>query len=128
MKISEHQIQKSFFQWLQYYKPVLDSTFAIPNGGSRNVLEAVNLKLTGVKSGVPDIFVSIPSESHHGLYIELKSQKGILSANQKEVIDRFRKNGYHCVVCHSFEEAKDALENYLGGLSKWCQCNSSGKL
>ena len=49
--------------------------FHIPNGGSRNKLEASNLKKQGVKAGVPDLFLPVGRGSYHGLFIELKSAK-----------------------------------------------------
>lgn len=41
----------------------LSLLFHIPNGGSRNRLEAINLKRQGVKAGVPDLFLPV---SRHG--------------------------------------------------------------
>jgi hypothetical protein len=47
---------------------------AIPNGGKRGMIEAVNLKRSGVKAGVPDLFV-IASNGNVG-FLEVKEGKG----------------------------------------------------
>lgn len=112
-EISEKQIQRMFFEWLSYYPDVRRVTFAIPNGGSRHKLEGLNLKKEGVTPGVPDIFMAIPNEKHHGLFIELKSHSGKLSLNQKNMIRRLEENRYLCKTCYNFDDAKNVLMNYL---------------
>lgn len=47
--------------------------FAVPNGGSRHVLEARNLRRQGVKEGVPDLIVLTPSAgAPRGVALEMK--------------------------------------------------------
>lgn len=56
MKQYEADEQKKLFRWADFMKteyPELDMMFHIPNGGSRNKLEAANLKKQGVRAGVP---------------------------------------------------------------------------
>lgn len=50
--------------WKKY--PALFRLFHIPNGGSRQIAEAVHLKRMGVKAGVPDLFLPYPVEPWHG--------------------------------------------------------------
>jgi hypothetical protein len=88
--------------------------FAIPNGGLRNKTTAARLKAEGVKPGVPDLFLSLPSGTYHGLYIEMKrSEGGKLSPEQKEMLDRFGGVGYMTVVANGADEALDAVKEYL---------------
>lgn len=90
--------------------------FHIPNGGSRNVVEAVHFKQQGVKPGVPDIFLPIPTKKYHGLFIELKKDKGgRVSPEQHEWIDYLTKQGYKAQVCKGFDEAQKTIERYLKG-------------
>jgi hypothetical protein len=89
--------------------------YAIPNGGRRNLREAVKLKRTGLSPGVPDICIPIPSGCYHGLYIELKRQKGgKLSTEQINWLEFLRERGYYADVAFGFEEAKQIVLYYLG--------------
>lgn len=87
--------------------------FAIPNGGSRNKIEAVNLKRQGVKAGVPDLFLPVANQGKHGLFIEMKYGKGRTSPAQKEWIALLKENGYEAEVCYGSGEAIDLIEKYL---------------
>jgi hypothetical protein len=108
--------QKALFQWakLQECKyPELVLLFAIPNGGSRHVIEARNLKLQGVKSGIPDMFLPVARGDYHGLWIELKAEKGKLQENQKEWLANLNGQGYLAEVAYGWEEAKTIIIHYL---------------
>lgn len=67
--------QIKLFRWaswaIQQY-PELELMYHIPNGGSRNPIEAANLKRQGVRSGVPDICLPVPRGKYSALYIEMK--------------------------------------------------------
>lgn len=111
-KIYESQIQRAIFDWAKY-KPELKWLFHIPNGGSRNMLEAVHLKQQGVKKGVSDMFLPIPKNNYHGLFIELKAGKNKPSKEQLEFIDYVSKQGYKAVVCYGLDETIKVIEEYL---------------
>ncbi len=68
--------------------------FAIPNGGRRNLIEAVNLKRSGVVKGVPDVFVGVPRRMWHGLFIEVKVTGNTVSPEQQTMIVRLSTQGY----------------------------------
>ncbi len=90
--------------------------FAIPNGGSRHILEAVSLKRQGVVPGVPDIFFAASSYLYHGLFIEMKrSVGGKLSSAQKNMIDILRDRGYCVRMCAGADAAMNALREYIEG-------------
>lgn len=114
---TEAQEQTALFQWaaiMQGRIPELACLHAIPNGGSRNPIEAVHLKAQGVKAGIPDIFLPVPRGQHHGLYIEMKRRKGgRLSIEQSKMIGKLRGQGYRCEVCRGWEEARDVIEEYM---------------
>ena len=85
-----------------------------PNGGSRNAREAHNLRLQGVKPGIPDIFLPCARGQYHGLYIELKRIKGWkISAAQIEVMDALAEQGYAVEICYGWEQARDVIMGYL---------------
>ena len=116
---SEALEQKWLFEWAAYnvwLHPELQLMFHVPNGGSRDVREAHNLKMQGVKAGVPDICLPIPRGQYHGMFIEMKKSKGgVVSQEQKGWLMRLNEQGYKAIVAHGFEEAKTAIEKYLRG-------------
>ncbi len=110
--MKESDCQKMLFNWASYF-PNLKWMFAIPNGGSRNFIEAVHLKQQGVKSGVSDIFLPLPNKKYHGLFIELKVGKNKPTKNQIEFIDYANSVGYLAVVAYSTEEAIKIIDDYI---------------
>jgi len=103
---TEHEEQSAFFWWIANQPVIRDLTFAIPNGGDRNVLVGKKLKAEGVRRGVPDIFIAFPVGPYHGLFIEMKRRKGgVLSKEQKGWIERLTEQGYRVEVCRGFDEA-----------------------
>ncbi len=81
--------------------------FAVPNGGSRNLLEAVNLKRQGLRAGVPDLVV-IP-KAGPVCFIELKSEDGTLSKLQSIWLESLPLYGCPVAVCRSLDEVQRFL-------------------
>lgn len=118
MQHRESDEQQALFQWAEYKMhehPELESMYHCPNGGKRNKAEAVRLKHEGVKAGVPDICLPVARNGYHGLYIEMKADKGKPTKDQIEWMDRLRKQGYRVALCHGWESAVESIEGYLKG-------------
>lgn len=113
----EEDEQIALFRWAAWQSnaiPELRLLHHIPNGGSRHKAEAARLKAAGVKSGVPDICLPVPRAGYHGLYIELKRQKGgRISTEQTKWIDALIKQGYCAAVCRGWEAAREEILRYL---------------
>ena len=132
--------QITLFRWRDMFSgryPELLLMHHIPNGGSRNKAEAAKLKRmgssshnwrrpcrllgttsrhrAGVKAGVPDIFLPVPRNGRHGLYIELKAGKNTATKEQREFIEDVKSLGYDAEVCRGWEEAAAAILQYLTG-------------
>ena len=110
--------QTCLFRWAAYEQnncPELKLMFHIPNGGSRNKLEAANLKRQGVKAGVPDICLPVARGNYHGLFIEMKNASGKNKATdkQKEWIQDLNRQGYMAIVCYGWQEASEVLKKYM---------------
>jgi hypothetical protein len=114
LKESETQIQQAFFKWVELayplYRPFI---FSIPNGGRRSPREGKRLKMEGMLSGIPDLFIAIPHHSYHGTWIEFKTREGCLSDNQRKAIKNLTHMGYDCHVCRSWEDAAKIVTNIL---------------
>lgn len=88
--------------------------FHIPNGGKRNITEAVRFKRAGVKAGVSDIFLPVARKEYQGLFIEMKrADGGKVSDAQKRFIYAVKKQGYAASVCNGWKEAVRIIEEYL---------------
>jgi len=114
--VPEHEIQAEVIRWAKMYEgiyPELWLLHAIPNGGKRNLKEAVKFKREGVKAGVPDLFMPVARMGYHGLYIEMKNKEGRLTANQQEWHERLKKQNYAVMTCYSDIEAKEQIVKYL---------------
>ena len=114
---TEAQEQTALFRWAEIVgktHPELRLLHAIPNGGSRNPIEALHLKQQGVKAGIPDICLPCARGGRHGLYIELKRRKGgRVSDEQREMIKALTAQGYRAEVCKGWEEAARIITEYL---------------
>jgi hypothetical protein len=113
--------QQTLFEWaalMEAKVPELRLMYHVPNGGSRNSLEAANLKRQGVKAGVPDVCLPVARGNSHGLYIEMKAGDNKPTEKQKEWLTALEKQGYATAVCYSWEDAVFIITNYLKGEGK----------
>ena len=116
MKTYERDEQTALFEWAAVMVnsyPELELMHHIPNGGSRNKIEAVNLKRQGVKPGVPDICLPVARGNYHGLYIELKAGNNKTTDKQDKWLSALNKQGYAVCICRSWLEAKEKILKYL---------------
>lgn len=116
-KRSEATEQEFIISWCRLLEPrypELKWIYHIPNGGSRNQIEAAHLKAQGVKAGVPDLCLPVPRNGFHGLYIEMKYGRNKTTGNQEEWLEALAKLGYKTAVCYGAEEARRVIKDYLG--------------
>ncbi len=93
--------------------PELKLLFAIPNGGKRTPATAARLKAEGVLAGVPDLFLPVPRDQSLGLFIEMKTRRGVLSAAQEVLFTKLRDQGFEVIVERSWVAAATTIEAYL---------------
>lgn len=108
--------QEHVIEWCMYRKnayPELELIFHVPNGGSRNKLEASNLKRQGVKAGVPDLVLPVSRGMYHGMFLEMKFGTNKVQQSQKKWLEELKKQGYYTVVCYGAENAVKVIEEYL---------------
>ncbi len=112
----ESRMQAAFFQWMHYaHRAESKVCFAVPNGGRRDLREAISLKREGVRPGVPDVALCVPRGTKHGLFIEFKIKPNKPSALQQEMMLRLEEQGYQCAVCYDLDHAIAVVESYLQG-------------
>jgi hypothetical protein len=117
----EEAEQAALFEWAAYKAgqwPELAFMFHIPNGGLRNKATAARLKATGVKAGVPDIFLPVTRGQYAGLFVEMKYGKNKPSPEQQRYMDMLEREGYAVAVCYGCEQAIETITAYLRGTRK----------
>lgn len=116
---TESAEQQCLFRWAAYQSatwPELRLLYHVPNGGKRGKAEAARFKAEGVKAGVPDVVLPVARGTWHGLYVEMKRQRGgVVSADQKGWLAALEEQGYKAVVCKGWEAAAEAIMAYLKG-------------
>lgn len=114
MRHDEDYIQIACVRWfsMQYpqYAPLLHHS---PNGGQRNLREAARFKAMGTKAGFPDLFLAVARGGYHGLFIEMKNDRGRQSEAQKRWQDWVEWEGYRYEICRSLDEFMAVMNDYL---------------
>lgn len=106
---NEDQLQAQIVTWfnnsycLKHQSP-RSIIFSIPNGGTRHPLEMLKMKTTGLLPGASDLIII-----HSGFlaFIELKTEKGVLSPQQREFALRVTENGFMYKICRSLSEFQE---------------------
>ena len=113
----ESEEQQALFAWANYMSakcPEFNLLVAIPNGGLRNMVVAVQLRAEGTRKGFPDMILPVARKGYHALAIELKRVKGgRVEPEQRKWLDNLSAQGWRAVVCRGFDEARAEIESYL---------------
>ena len=91
---TEHEEQATVIEWFDLeYPQYQEMLFAIPNGSYKGNKARASFKDEGLRPGVPDLFLPVPIDQYHGLFIEMKRQKGsVTSDSQKLWIKKLNKH------------------------------------
>lgn len=115
MALKPEQIDHiNYVNWFEYNFPELHEDFHhFANERRCSIQEGRTLKRMGVKKGVFDFHLAIPSRTKHGLWLELKVGKGRPTKDQLAFHARKIKRGYEAKFVIGIEEAKKAALEYL---------------
>jgi hypothetical protein len=116
MRAKESLIQQAFIKWCWLNErkyPELRLGFAVPNQGQRDVRNARRMKAEGMRAGVPDWMLPIPSWNCWGLAIEFKAPGGKLTELQKQYHELLRTYDWRVEVCYDWKAAADIVLEYL---------------
>ena len=119
MNQEENIIQKNIFEWaegnLQNY-PQLSLLKADASGLRLSIGNAVKAKRLGItKKGFPDLMLNASRGGYHALFIELKTEKGKVSKEQKEMLQKLWNEGNFTCVCRGFDATIKVITAYLEG-------------
>lgn len=107
--MTEDQLQAECYNWahnnfcLNHHKPKL-SVFSVPNGGTRNKIEAIKLKATGLTAGVSDLIGLFPDGK--AVFFELKIEGGKQSESQIKFEKIVMALGFEYYLIYSLEQFK----------------------
>jgi hypothetical protein len=107
---NEDFLQQEIFMWfnnnycLEHHKPRY-TIFSVPNGGTRNIKEAMKLKATGLKAGVSDLIVVM----NKIIFVEVKTEIGTQSKKQKDFEKIVTNLGYEYWIVKSLKEFQSCI-------------------
>lgn len=98
--------------------------FAVPNGGSRNIIEAANLKAQGVMAGVSDLILLLPNKVY---FIELKNPngKGRQSPAQREFEDNVRAYGNEYLLWDNWAQVEQFVNAHREEVGNYMKVGGS---
>jgi hypothetical protein len=121
--MSEHDEQATVIQWARYQEirhPELYwlhsslNGIVIPAPPATRARIINHMKAEGMRKGIPDLFLPLARRGYHGLYIEMKTDKGKLTVEQKDFLAYAEAAGYLDLACFGADEAIDQLKWYIG--------------
>ena len=123
---TEHQLYGQIATYLQVHYPKVIWRFDLAADMKLTVGQATKHKHLNPHRGYPDLFIAEPKQGSNGLYIEikvdgtrLKKKDGTWASThleeQNEVLNKLQKKGYAAYFAVGFDEAKDIIDDYLGG-------------
>ncbi len=88
--------------------------FSTPNGGFRggDVTGAI-MKAEGLRRGAPDLILAVTTPTGKGLFIEVKTETGVVTPEQEEFHRQLSKQGYNVGVARSEDVARRMILGYL---------------
>lgn len=117
----EHVEQAALVTWLRCHPKLKRFFQKIDNEGKRTPAQGFHAKRMGLRAGVSDLFISWPTKTHPGLWLEVKRNKKYTPSEmrtdtwvaQEEFLDDMRSVGYAGEFCYGWEDGKRIIERYL---------------
>jgi hypothetical protein len=112
----EDQNQAEIVKWynnkfcLKHHSP-RGIIFSVPNGGSRNKVEAITLKATGLLAGASDTILILPTGKL--IFCEVKTETGAQSPEQIEFQNRVEALGFEYWLVRGVEDFKKKVYKAL---------------
>lgn len=116
----EQEEQAAVVEWWAYacrqYGLEAFDLFHIPNEGTGSSVRGKIMQRQGLRPGCPDLMLTAPVGSYHGLFVEMKRTKtGKVSHEQALFHARLKERGYAVAVCYGATQARMAIAGYLRG-------------
>lgn len=102
---SEHELHLHAWQWARKTHSKL-LIFHVPNGGNRNIAEAVKFKRMGVLPGVSDFLCFTSTRK---IAIELKDSDGEKSIDQERFENHWKYLGGEYYICRTLTDFQNLI-------------------
>lgn len=110
----EAGVQVAIIQYIKMAYP--NALYCASAGGMfTSMKQAIKMKATGYVKGFPDLQICEPNGKYFGLFIEVKTEKGVVSKEQKEWIKELNKRGYFATYVKGTDEAIKVIDEYFKG-------------
>lgn len=110
----ESRMQQACVRWFRYTYPELAwMLVAVPNGVATSETQGRILKAEGMLAGVADLLLLVPGNGGTLLAIEMKTEKGRQSDNQRHWQQEAERHGIRYEICRSFDHFVQLITNYL---------------
>jgi nitroreductase len=109
----EQIAQCQMMDWIRSIPDVEPYVFHIGNERQTSPQQGRLLKRMGVRAGVSDLFIGIAKGKWHGMFLELKVGNNKPTKAQEQFMLDFASQGYYCVWCQGFDEARVLISEYL---------------
>lgn len=132
----EEQHQVAFVAWFRLQYPKYKHLLTIGSIGENiGAFRMARLKQMGLTPGYPDLVLYLPKRIEHfkyahtrpgsrieenytvefkaGLFIEMKTRKGKVKSNQREIHELLRKHHYVVEVAYDYKEAENIIKAYI---------------
>jgi len=110
----EQALQIAVVRWIDAQLPhVRPLMFASAGGLFTSKKQGYLMKRAGYRKGTPDLFFAIPKPPYFGLWIEVKTEKGTVSREQKECVELLREQGYQASVEKGWKNITQVILEYF---------------
>ena len=114
MRHDEPRIQAACVRYFACrYRKLLPLFFSVPNGARVGETQRIVLKAEGLRSGVSDMILLVPSAHHHALCLEFKTPQGRQSETQKEFQLAAQEQGFRYEIIRSLNQFIEVVDGYL---------------
>lgn len=108
---SEVQIQAKCYQFLWNHHPKTRRCFfSVPNGGTRNRIEAGQLKASGLTPGIPDCILIWAGRAYG---FEFKTDTGVVSPVQVQVHEAWKAQAVDVFIVRSLQQFQQIVEKIV---------------
>jgi VRR-NUC domain-containing protein len=109
-------MQQTIIRWwglaCKGYKLPEFALIAFPNEGRRSPQAGRRMVAEGLRKGVTDLVLAVPTTHSSALWIELKTDTGRIRPEQRD-FGIYLADRYTYRVCRSFDEARREIEQHL---------------